>query len=59
MYTYADRIRAVELYIRLRLRVMAMIRKLGYPMKNALKACYEHYLKHQDLPENKVLTCPL
>ena len=35
MYTYADRIRAVELYIRLGLRVRATIRQLGYPTKNA------------------------
>ena len=53
MYTYADRIRAVELYIRLGLRVRATIRQLGYPTKNALKGWYQQYLKHQDLPENK------
>ena len=53
MYTYADRMRAVGLYIRLGLRVRAMIRQLGYPTKNALKGCYQQYLKHQDLPENK------
>lgn len=54
MYTYADRMRAVELYIRLGLRVRATIRQLGYPTKNALKGWYQQYLKHQDLPENKV-----
>ena len=53
MYTYADRMRAVELYIRLGLRVRATIRQLGYPTKNALKGWYQQYLKHQDLPENK------
>jgi putative transposase len=53
MYTYADRIRAVELYIRLGLRVRATIRHLGYPTKNALKGWYQQYLKHQDLPENR------
>ena len=41
MYTYADRIRAVELYIRLGLRVRATIRQLGYPTKNALKGWYQ------------------
>ena len=45
--------RAVELYIRLGLRVRATIRQLGYPTKNALKGWYQQYLKHQDLPENK------
>ncbi|MDH1766371.1 hypothetical protein N5D37_12090 [Comamonas aquatica] len=30
MYSYADRIRAVELYIKLGLRVRATIRQLGY-----------------------------
>lgn len=33
MYTYADRMRAVELYIRLGLRVRATIRQLGYPLR--------------------------
>lgn len=37
MYSYADRIRAVALYIKLGLRVRATIRQLGYPTKNALK----------------------
>lgn len=32
MYSYADRIRAVELYIKLGLRVRATIRQLGYGM---------------------------
>ncbi len=30
MYSYADRIRAVELYIKLGLRVRATIHQLGY-----------------------------
>ncbi len=38
MYSYADRIRAVELYIKRGLRVRATIRQLGYPTRNALKA---------------------
>jgi len=37
MYSYEDRIRAVELYIKLGKRVRATIRQLGYPTKNALK----------------------
>lgn len=40
MHSYADRLRAVELYIRLGKRVKATIRQLGYPTKNALKGWY-------------------
>lgn len=58
MYSYADRIRAVELYIKLDLRVRATIRQLGYPTKNALKGWYQHYLKHQDLPASQVPRAP-
>ena len=35
MYSYEDRIRAVDLYIKLGKRVRATIRQLGYPTKNA------------------------
>ncbi|MBB3571610.1 transposase-like protein [Rhizobium sp. BK491] len=31
MYSHADRVRAVELYIKLDKRVKATIRQLGYP----------------------------
>ena len=58
MYSYADRIRAVELYIKLGLRVRATIRQLGYPTNNALKCWYQHYLKHQDLPASQVPRAP-
>lgn len=37
MSSYEDRIRAVELYIKLGKHVGAIIRQLGYPTKNALK----------------------
>lgn len=37
MYSHADIIHAVELYIRLGKRVKATIRQLGYPTKNALR----------------------
>ncbi|AOF94478.1 IS3 family transposase [Sinorhizobium sp. RAC02] len=49
MYSYADRIRAVELYIKLGKRVKATIRQLGYPTKNALKAWCREYEQHRDL----------
>ncbi|WP_442080858.1 hypothetical protein [Rhizobium johnstonii] len=37
MYSYEDRMRAVQLYIKLGKRANAAIRQLGYPTKNALK----------------------
>jgi putative transposase len=40
MYSYDDRIRAVELDIKLGKRVGPTIRQLGYPTKNALKGWY-------------------
>jgi transposase-like protein len=58
MYSYADRIRAVELYIKLGLRARATIRQLGYPTKNALKGWYQRYLKHQDLPASQAPRAP-
>ena len=58
MYSYADRIRAVELYIKLGLHVRVTIRQLGYPTKNALKGWYQHYLKHQDLPASQAPRAP-
>lgn len=49
MYSHADRIRAVELYIKLDKRVKATIRQLGYPTKNALRNWYREYQQHRDL----------
>lgn len=50
MYSYEDRIRAVELYIKLGKRVRATIRQLGYPTKNALKGWYREFEQRLDLP---------
>lgn len=50
MYSYEDRIRAVELYIKLGKRVGPTIRQLGYPTKNALKGWYREYEQRLDLP---------
>ena len=50
MYSYEDRIRAVELYIKLGKRVRPTIRQLGYPTKNALKGWYREYQQRNDLP---------
>lgn len=49
MVSYSDRLRAVELYIRLGKRVKATIRQLGYPTKNALKSWYREYEQGRDL----------
>ncbi len=48
MCTYADRLRAVELYIRLGERLNGTIHQLGYPTKNALRGWYRGYLQHRD-----------
>ncbi len=50
MYSYEDRIRAVELYIKLGKRVRPTICQLGYPTKNALKGWYREYEQRLDLP---------
>lgn len=49
MYSYADRIRAVELYLKLGKRLKTTIRQLGYPTKNALKAWCREYEQARDL----------
>jgi putative transposase len=49
MYSYEDRIRAVELCIKLGKRVRATIRQLGYPTKNALKGWWREYEQRGDL----------
>ena len=50
MYSYDERIRAVELYIELGKRVRPTIRQLGYPTKNALKGWYRTYQQQRDVP---------
>ncbi len=49
MYSYEDKIRAVDLYIKLGRRVGATIRQLGYPTKNALKGWYRDHEQQGDL----------
>ena len=51
MYSYEDRIRAVQLYIKLDKRIRATIRQLGYPTKNALKSWHREYERRSALPE--------
>jgi putative transposase len=50
MYAYEDRLRAVQLYIKLGKRAGLTIRQLGYPTKNALKVWYRAYEQSRDLP---------
>ena len=49
MYSYEDRLRAVQLYIKLGKRIGLTIRQLGYPTKNALKTWYQEYEQSQEL----------
>jgi putative transposase len=50
MYSYEDRIRAVELCIKLGKRVKPTIRQLDYPTRNSLKGWYREYQQCLDLP---------
>ena len=54
MFSYDDRLRAVQLYIKLGKRVGLTIRQLGYPTKNSLKAWYRTYEQREGLPEGYV-----
>ncbi|WP_181013894.1 hypothetical protein [Agrobacterium rosae] len=49
MYSYEDRMRAVQLYIKLGKRANATIRQLGYPTKNALKHWYREFARGDNL----------
>ncbi len=50
MYSYEDRLRAVQLYIKLGKRIGLTICQLGYPTKNALKTWHREYEQRLDLP---------
>ena len=54
MYSHEDRLRAVQLYIKLGKRLGLTIRQLGYPTKNALKTWYGEYEQRLDLPAGYV-----
>ncbi len=51
MYSYADRLKAVKLYIKYDHRVATVLQELGYPSKNALKQWYREYIKNDGLHE--------
>ena len=46
MYSYADRLRVVELHIKLGKRVKATVRQLGYPTKPAAAMAQPSSLDH-------------
>ncbi|MNY19820.1 hypothetical protein D3C86_1532730 [compost metagenome] len=58
MYSYEDRIRAGELYIKLGKRVAEAIHQLGYPTENALKSWHRAYEQGSDLPRGYARTKP-
>ena len=49
MFSYEDRLRAVQLYIKLDKRIGLTIRQLGYPTKNALLSWHREYELSLDL----------
>jgi putative transposase len=58
MYSYEERMRPVEVYIKLGKRVRATIRELGSPTKTALKGWHREYERQQDLPTRSVSRPP-
>src|SRR5262249_53415906 len=58
MYSYEDRVQAVQLYLKLGKRIKATIRQLGYPTKNSLKAWYREYERCRDLRTGYVRATP-
>lgn len=58
MYSYEDRVRAVELYLKLGKRIKATIRQLGYPTKNSLKAWCQELEASGDLQKGYVRAMP-
>ena len=53
MYSYEDRMRAVQLYIQYGRRGAATVRDLGYPSVKHLRRWYRCYMKTGDLPPDR------
>lgn len=51
MYSYADRKKAVELYIKYGLSAAAVVRELGYPSRNMLRHWHKEYVDTGGLHE--------
>ena len=49
MYSYDERLKAVELFLKFGKRSSTTIRHLGYPTKNSLKKWHQEFLKRGDL----------
>lgn len=58
MYSYEDRIRAVQLYVKLGKRIRATVGQLGYPTKNSLKAWHREYKQCHRLRTGYVRAAP-
>ena len=58
MYSHEERLRAVQLYIRLDQRVGLTICQLGYPTKNSLKSWHREYVQRLELPVGYVRQVP-
>lgn len=58
MYSYEDRIQAVELFIKLGQRVAETIHQLDHPTENALKSWHRAYEQGSDLPRGYTRTKP-
>ena len=56
MFSYEDRLRAVQLYIKLGKRLGLTIRQLGYPTKNALKTWCGEYEQRLDVGADRKLS---
>ena len=58
MYSYEERLRAVELYLKYGRRMKATIRELGYPTKNSLKAWCQEFEETRALQAGYVRSKP-
>lgn len=54
MYSYEDRIKAVELYIKYDLCAADTVRELGYPNRKMLVRWYKEYQETGDLHKNSL-----
>lgn len=53
MYSYNDRMKAVQLYIKYNKNAAAVIRELGYPNRHSLVNWYKEYINSNDLKKSR------
>lgn len=53
MYSYSDRLKAIEAYIQYGKSAAATVRALGYPSKKQLRRWYQGYLASGQIPLRK------